>query len=163
MSSMLQDTSGIHEASNSAIPDSIVEQVFETHRERNRERRNLLKTDATAVLKCFCCTIMPLNSSNCFNHMICKNHEDYFRNLINFRSAVINASKILDEKITMKQIKEPSTESPLDRIFNDVSYGKVLTPTIFSMLWSLVKIRDDHYPKLLHILSRSCLLMGQNP
>ena len=162
-SSTLQDTSGIHEASNSAIPDSISEQVFETLRERNRDRRKLLKTDATAVLKCFCCNIMPLNNSSCFNHMICKNHEDYFRNLINFRSAVLKASKILDERTTMKQMKAFSTESPLDRIFNDVSNGKELTPTTFSMLLNLVKIRDDHYPKLLQILSRSCLLMAQNP
>ena len=57
----------------------------------------------------------------------------------------------------------PHGSSPLQKIHNDVvCYGKAITPMFFSMLLTMVQIRDHKFGHLLNILTRSCTVMHKN-
>ena len=57
-----------------------------------------------------------------------------------------------------------SQGSSLDNIEQEVLFhDAVITPTFFSMMFDMVKVKDDKFSKILKTLSRSCKLMNHNP
>ena len=55
------------------------------------------------------------------------------------------------------------TDSSLDRIYNDVVFnGKEITPTFFSMLLNMVRIKNDKFAQIVKILCHACTVMHQN-
>ena len=63
----------------------------------------------------------------------------------------------------LESLHNPSI-SPLNKIHYDVVVnGKEVSPNFFSMLLTMLQIRDDKFGQILNILTTSITLMHQNP
>jgi hypothetical protein len=67
----------------------------------------------------------------------------------------MNLTTMQQEAYVMSTLETAKVQAgtTLDRIYNDVAFnGKKMTPIFFSMLFNMVKIKDDKYAQILNIL-----------
>jgi hypothetical protein len=76
-----------------------------------------------------------------------------------------NLTTMQQEAYVMATLETAKVQAgtPLDRIYNDVVFNKKkMTPIIFSMLFNMVKIRDDKFSHIMRILSHGCNVLNLN-
>ena len=77
----------------------------------------------------------------------------------------MNLTTMQQEAYVMATLETAKVQAgtPLDRIYNDVVFNKKkMTPIFFSMLFNMVKIRDDKYAQILNILCHGCNVLHLN-
>ena len=77
----------------------------------------------------------------------------------------MNLTTMQQEAYVMATLETAKVQAgtPLDRIHNEIVFNKKkMTPTLFSMLLNMVRIKDDKFAHLLRILSHGCNVLNLN-